>query len=234
MPSSHLILSRPFLLLPPIPPTTSLFQWVNSSHEVAKVSTGVSALASFLPKNTQDWSPLEWSLHLLVIQGTLKSLLQHHSSKASILWCSAFFTVQLSHDLIKQSINNISFSYFHLLFSMYEHVHALWRLFACVPAILAGGSVLVGETSFYCTSQILCCVLHQLKVCGNLALSKSTGAIFPRAFAHFVSLCHILVILPVFQTLHQKKHLHLAEGSDDGEHFSAIPYLKNEVCTWFV
>ena len=60
MPSSHLILCCPFLLLPPIPPSISLFQWVNSSHEVAKV-LGVSALTSVLPKNTQDWSPLGWT-----------------------------------------------------------------------------------------------------------------------------------------------------------------------------
>ena len=61
---------------------------------------GVSASASVLPMNTQDWSPLGWtgweSLGLLAVQGTLKSLLQHHSSKASIL-PSAFFIVQLSH-----------------------------------------------------------------------------------------------------------------------------------------
>ena len=55
-PSSHLILCRP-LLLPPVPPSISLFQWVNSLHEVAKVST----LASFLPKNTQGWSLSEWT-----------------------------------------------------------------------------------------------------------------------------------------------------------------------------
>ena len=59
-------------------------------------STGVSALASFLPKKSQGWSPLEWTgLDLLAVQGTLKSLLQHHSSKASILQRAAFFTVQL-------------------------------------------------------------------------------------------------------------------------------------------
>ena len=57
-------------------------------------STGVSALASVLPMNTQNW--MDW-LDLLEIQGTLKSLLPHHSSKASIIWRSAFFTVQLSH-----------------------------------------------------------------------------------------------------------------------------------------
>ena len=61
-------------------------------------STGVSASTSVLPKSTQDWSPLGWpGLDLLAVQGTLKSLLQHHSSKALILRCSAFFIVQLSH-----------------------------------------------------------------------------------------------------------------------------------------
>ena len=65
-------------------PMSQLFAWVGHS-------TGVSALASFLPKNTQDWSPLGWT------GWTLKSLVQHHSSKASIFRHSAFFTVQLSH-----------------------------------------------------------------------------------------------------------------------------------------
>ena len=60
-------------------------------------STGVSASTSVLPMNTQDWSfRMDW-LDLLAVQGTLKSLLQHHSSEASILRHSAFFTVQLSH-----------------------------------------------------------------------------------------------------------------------------------------
>ena len=61
-------------------------------------SIGFSASTSVPPMNTQDWSPLGWtSLDLLSLQGTLKSLLQHYSSKASIPRCSAFFTVQLSH-----------------------------------------------------------------------------------------------------------------------------------------
>ena len=84
MPSSHLILCRPLLLLPPIPPCSQIFARGSQS-------TGVSALASVPPMNTQDW------LDLLAVQGTLKSLLQHHSSKASALLCSAFFIVQLSH-----------------------------------------------------------------------------------------------------------------------------------------
>ena len=71
---------------------------MNHFFEAGGQSTGVSASTSVLPKNTQDWSPLGWDwLDLLAVQGTLKSLLQHHNSKASILQCSAFFIVQLSH-----------------------------------------------------------------------------------------------------------------------------------------
>ena len=80
-------------------PMSQLFVWGGQS-------IGVSASVSILPMNTQDWSPLGWTgwisfrmdwLDLLAVQGTLTSLLQHHSSKASILRCSAFFIVQLSH-----------------------------------------------------------------------------------------------------------------------------------------
>ena len=66
-----------------------LFAWSGQS-------TGASASASVLPKNIQDWSPLGWT-GWSPCKETLKSLLQHHSSKASILWRSAFFMVQLSH-----------------------------------------------------------------------------------------------------------------------------------------
>ena len=73
-----------------------LFQLVSSSHQVAKV------LEFLLQHQSFQWTPRTIffrmdCLDLLAVQGTLKSLLQHHSSKASILWCSAFFTVQLSH-----------------------------------------------------------------------------------------------------------------------------------------
>ena len=61
-------------------------------------SIRASASASVLPVNIQDWVSFRMDgLDLLAVQGTLKSVLQHHSSKASILWCSAFFKVQLSH-----------------------------------------------------------------------------------------------------------------------------------------
>ena len=60
-------------------------------------TTGVSALASFLPKKSQGWSPSEWTGWISLQSKGLSSLLQHHSSNASILRCSAFFTVQLWH-----------------------------------------------------------------------------------------------------------------------------------------
>ena len=97
MPSSHLILCRPLLLLPPIPPSIRVFSneltlrmrwpkyWSFSFHIIP--SKEIPGLISF----RMGW------LDLLAVQGTLKSLLQHHSSKASILQCSAFFTVQLSY-----------------------------------------------------------------------------------------------------------------------------------------
>src|SRR5574340_1063109 len=86
MPSSHLILCRPLLLLPPIPPSIRWPQYWSFSFNISP-SKEHPGLISF----RMDW------LDLLAVQGTLKSLLQHHSSKASILQRSAFFTVQLSH-----------------------------------------------------------------------------------------------------------------------------------------
>ena len=74
----------------------SLFQWVNSSHEVAKVLECQLLHHSF-QRNPRADLLQNGLVDLLAVQGTLKSLFQHHSSKASILQCSAFFTVQLSH-----------------------------------------------------------------------------------------------------------------------------------------
>ena len=97
MPSSHLILYHPLLLLPPIPPSIRVFsnestlrmtwpEYRSFSFSITP-SKEIPGLISF----RMDW------MDLLAIQGTLKSLLQHHSSKASILQRSAFFTVQISH-----------------------------------------------------------------------------------------------------------------------------------------
>ena len=97
VPSSYLILCRPILLLPPIPPSIRVFS--NESTLRIRWPEYWSFSLSIIPsKETPGLISfrMDW-LHLLAPQGTLKSLLQHHSSKASILWCSAFFTVQLSH-----------------------------------------------------------------------------------------------------------------------------------------
>ena len=97
MPSSHLILYRPLLLLPPIPPGIRVF----SSESTLRMRWPKYWSFSFSISPSNEHPGLisfrmEW-LDLLAVQGTLKSLLQHHSSKTSILQCSAFFTVQLSH-----------------------------------------------------------------------------------------------------------------------------------------
>ena len=99
---------------PPAPNTSqhqSLFQWVNSSHEVAKYwSFSFSIIPSKehpgLISFRMDW------LDFLVVQGTLKSLIQHHTSKASILRCSAFFTVQLSHLYIRSLLEHTAKEFF--------------------------------------------------------------------------------------------------------------------------
>ena len=97
MPSSHLILCRPLLLLPPIPPGIKVFS--NESTLRMRWPKYWSFSFSIIPSKEipglisfrMDW------LDLLAVQGTLKSFLQHHSSKPSPLWCSVFFIVQLSH-----------------------------------------------------------------------------------------------------------------------------------------
>ena len=97
MSSSHLTLCRPLLLLPPIPPTIRVFS--NESTLRMRWPKYWSFSFSIIPSKEIPgliFSRMDW-LDLLAVQGTLKSLLQHHSSKASILQHSAFFTVQLSH-----------------------------------------------------------------------------------------------------------------------------------------
>ena len=97
MPSSHLILGHPLLLLPPIPPSIRVF--CNESTLCMRWPKYWSFSFSIIPSKEHPGLisfRVDW-LDLLAVQGTLKSLLQHHSSKASILWLSAFFTVQLSH-----------------------------------------------------------------------------------------------------------------------------------------
>ena len=100
MPSNHLILYHPLLLLPSIFPSIRVF----SSESLLHIRWPEYWSFSFSISPSNEYSGLisfriDWLDHL-AIQGTLRSLLQHHSSKASILWCSAFFIVQLSHPYV--------------------------------------------------------------------------------------------------------------------------------------
>ena len=100
MPSSHLILCLPLFLLPPIPPSIRVFS--NESTLRMRSQKYWSFSFSISPSNEHPGLisfRMDW-LDLLAVQGTLKSLLQHHSSKASIFQHSAFFTVQLSHPYV--------------------------------------------------------------------------------------------------------------------------------------
>ena len=99
MPSNHLILCRSLLFLPPIFPSIRVF----SNESVLHIRWPKYWSFSFNIRPSNEHPGLIFSmdwLALFAVQGTLKSLLQHHSSKTSILWCSAFFLVQLSHPYI--------------------------------------------------------------------------------------------------------------------------------------
>ena len=96
MPSNHLILCRPLLLLSPIPPSIRVF----SNESALRMRWPKDWSFSFSIRLSNEHPGLIFRMDrfdLLAVQGTRKNLLQHHSLKASIFWCSAFFTVQLSH-----------------------------------------------------------------------------------------------------------------------------------------
>ena len=122
MPSNHLILCCPFLHLPSILPSIRLFS--NESVLLIRWPKYWSFSFSISPSN--EYSGLisfriDW-FYLLTVQGTLKSLLQHHSSKVSILQCSAFFIVQFSHPYIHlkmvKMVNSILYIVYHNYFKL--------------------------------------------------------------------------------------------------------------------
>ena len=132
MPSSHLILCRPLLLLPPIPPSIRVFSNESTLHMRwpkywsfsfnIRPSNEHSGLISF----RMDW------LDLLAVQGTFKSLLQHHSSKASILQCSAFLTVQLSPYMTTGKIIALTRQTFvGKVMSLFFNMHLILLIYAC-------------------------------------------------------------------------------------------------------
>ena len=120
MPSNHLILCHPLLLLLSIFPSIRVF----SNESVLRTRWPKYWSFNFSISPSNEYSGLislrmDW-LDLLSVQGTLKSLLQHHSSKASILWCSAFFIVQLSHPYMTTVLTRWTFAgkVMSLLFNM--------------------------------------------------------------------------------------------------------------------
>ena len=117
MPSSHLILGRPLLLLPPISPSIRVFSNESTLHMTWPKYWSFSFCIIPSKEHPRLISfRMDW-LYLLAVQGTLKSLLQHHSSKASILWCSALFIVQLSHPYI----SSVQFSHSVVSDSLQPH-----------------------------------------------------------------------------------------------------------------
>ena len=162
MPSSHLILCRPLLLLPPIPPSIKVFS--NESTLRLRWPKYWSFSFSIIPyKEIPGLISFRMDrLDLLAVQGTLKSLLQNHSSKASVLRCSAFFTVQLSHPymtigktiaLTKRTLVSKVMS----LFTFYQQE----VFFRCCPGVLLNsegrvrkksgtGSPVLKTLSFHC------------------------------------------------------------------------------------
>ena len=127
MPSSHLILCHPLLFLPSTVPSIRVF-----SNESALLITWPKYW-SFSISLSQEYSGLisfriDW-FYLLAIQGTLKSLSQHHSSKASVLWCSAFFMVQLSHPYMTtgKTIALTKWTFVGKVMSLLLLVSAFWK-----------------------------------------------------------------------------------------------------------
>ena len=127
MPSSHLILCHPLLLLLTIPPSIRVFS--NESTLRMRLPKYWSFSFSIIPSEEHPGLisfRMDW-LDLLAVQGTLKSLLQHHSSKASILQCSAFFTIQLSHPYMTTGKITALIRWTFVI-SIYKYMHVLYRV----------------------------------------------------------------------------------------------------------
>ena len=134
MPSSHLILCHPLLLLPPIPPSIRVFS--NESTLCMRWPKYWNFSFSISPSNEYSglvYFRMDW-LDFLAVQGTLKSLPQSHSSKASIFWCSAFFIVQFSHPYMttRKTIALTEWTFvgkvMSLLFMLCRWVITLWQI----------------------------------------------------------------------------------------------------------
>ena len=148
-------------LLLPSPPVFnlsqhhSLFQTVSSSHQVAKVLELLLKHQSFQWISRLISFRMDW-FDLLAVQGTLKSLLQHHNSKASILWCSAFFIVQLSHlymttgKPIALTIWTFASKVMSLLFNLIQSTSVRWKMFYfCVCYVIVYVKSIINLVQYY-------------------------------------------------------------------------------------
>ena len=150
IPSSHLILCCPLFLLPPIPPSIRVFS--NESAHRIRWPNYWSFSFNISPSSEHPgliFFRVDW-LDLLAVQGTLKSLLQHHSSKASILWRSAFFKVQLSHPYVTTG-KTIALA-ISILISLFYYRQGI---LLCVALLLLFFFLL----GLHCNVQVLCCIL---------------------------------------------------------------------------
>ena len=192
MPSSHLILSRPLLLLPPIPPSIRVFSNESTLH--MRCPKYWSFSFSIIPSKghprliafRMDW------LDLLAVQGTLKSLIQHHSSKASILQCSDFFTVQLSHPYMttgksialtrRTFVGKVMFLLFNTKYHTLNGLNSGWWLShssgGWTPNIKVPSGLASGEDprSDLCTPAFLLCPHTAFPLCTCTSVSLSRGA----------------------------------------------------------
>ena len=169
MPSSHLILCRPLLLLPLIPPSIRVFS--NESTLCMRWPKYWSFSFSIIPSKEHPGliSFRMDCLDLLAVQGTLKSLLQHHSSKASILRPSAFFTVQLSHPYMTTGKTIALTRWFSIIEFAYE---AIWSW------TLSVGSFLNHSFNFSLVIDLFICSISSWFSLERLYLSKNLSISF--------------------------------------------------------
>ena len=174
MPSNHLILCRPLLLPPSIFPSIRVF----SNESVLHITWPRYWNFSFRISSSDEYSGLssfrmDW-LDLLAVQGTLKSLLQHHSSKASILWCSAFFIIQLSHPYmaIGKTISLTRWTFVGKVMSL------LFNMLSMFNKV---------DHSFSCKEQVSFNFMAAVTICSDLGAQENSLPLFP-LFPHLFAM----------------------------------------------
>ena len=172
MPSSHLILCRPLLLLPPIPPSIRVFS--NESTLRMKWPKYWSFSLSLIPSNEHPgliFFRMD-QLDLLAVQGTLESLLQHHSSKASILQPSVFFIVQLSHPYMTTG-KTMALTIQTFVGRVMRPSFVIYKMGRTSPLFLRG--IVLDAVSRWRQKFIRCCWVQVLMVYGGRGILRLWG-----------------------------------------------------------